>query len=43
MQIDEIAPGANIEIEVKCAGQTMSFESKIENIINNSVLINTIK
>lgn len=43
MQIDDIAKGGNIELEVKCNGRTMSFRSDIAVIKNNSVLIATIK
>lgn len=43
MQIDEIPRGGNIELEVRYSGHTMSFRSDIIAIVNNSVLVNTIK
>lgn len=43
MLIDEIPIGGNIELEVKYCGHTMSFRSDVFKIINNSVLITSIK
>lgn len=43
MQIEEIPKGGNIELEVRYSGHTMSFRSDILDIINNSILVSTIK
>ncbi len=43
MIIDEISKDGDIEVEVKCNGKTMNFKSEIRFIINNSVLIKSIK
>jgi len=43
MQIDELAKGGNMELEVRCNGRTLSFRSDIVLIKNHSVLITTIK
>lgn len=43
MNIDDISKGEVIEIDVKCKGKTMHFQSEIAHIINNSILINSIK
>ncbi len=43
MLIDNIPSAANIELDVKCNGHTMVFNSNIEFIIDNSILISAIK
>lgn len=43
MQIEEITKSSNIELEVKYSGHTMSFRSSVIDVINNSILVTTIK
>lgn len=43
MRIDEIAKGESVEIEVRGNGKTMNFRSEVALVIDNSVLINSIK
>ncbi len=43
MQIEEITKSSNIELEVKYSGHTMSFRSSVIDVINNSILVSTIK
>ncbi len=43
MHIDELSKAAMIELEVRCNGKTMNFQSDIIQVINNSVLITSIK
>ncbi|MDF2941971.1 MAG: hypothetical protein K0S01_829 [Herbinix sp.] len=43
MQVDELSIGGAMEVEVKCNGKSMNFNSEIILIKNNSVLITSIK
>lgn len=43
MQIDEIVKGGDIELEVRFNGKSMSFNSNVAFIIEQSVLINSIQ
>ena len=43
LQIEEIPKGGDIELEVKYSGQSMSFRCDVIAIVNNSVLVSTIK
>lgn len=43
MRIEEIVKGGIIEVEVKCDGQTVHFNSEVVEIIPNSLLVKAIK
>lgn len=43
MHIDDIEKGGSMELEVKCNGKTINFRSEVVHLINNSVLISSIK
>lgn len=43
MHIDDISKSGAIEIEVKYDGETVIFKSEVIDIINNSILVTTIK
>lgn len=43
MHIEDIVKGGLMEIEVKCNGKTMNFQSEITLVKNNSILITSIK
>lgn len=42
MLIDDIPIGSHIELDVRCVGHTMSFNSEVSLIVNNSILISPI-
>lgn len=43
MLLDEVSIGGDIELEVKCNGKFMNFQSNVVEKHSNSILINTIK
>jgi c-di-GMP-binding flagellar brake protein YcgR len=43
LQIEEISIGANIELQVRCNGKTMSFYSEVVEMKSNALLVNTVK